>query len=68
MRIVSSSESSESGDSEHWTLVKDLWKKLELLRKNGKVVIDGGSLDLASIIAVSRCEPDLLLKQQEQRS
>jgi hypothetical protein len=62
------SKSSGSGHSEHWTLVQDTWKKLERLRKNGKVVIDGGSLDLASIVAVSRCEPDLCLKQQEQRS
>ncbi len=62
MHIVSPSESSGTGDSEHWTLVQDTWKKLERLRKNGKVVIDGGSLDLASIVAVSRCEPDLFLE------
>lgn len=55
--MVSLTESSGTDDSEHWTLVRDLWRKLELLRKDGKVVIDGGSLDLASIVAVSRCKP-----------
>lgn len=63
MHIVSSSKFGASADSEHWTLVQDTWKKLERLRKDGKVVIDGGSLDLASIVAVSRCEQELVLQR-----
>ncbi len=65
MRIVSSSEFSGSGDSEHWTLVQDSWKKLDRLRKDGKVVIDGGSLDIASIVAISRCELDLEAREEK---
>lgn len=56
MPAVVSSQSSSSTEIEHWTLVQDLWKKIDQLRDNGKVVIDGESLDVASTVAVSRCD------------
>lgn len=63
--MFSSSEASGSGHSEHWTLVRDSWKKLDQLGKNGRVMIDGGNLDIASIVAVSRCELNLFSQEQE---
>lgn len=63
--MLSSSGNGGSGHSEHWTLVRDSWKKLDQLGKNGPVMIDGGSLDIASIIAVSRCVLNLFSQQLE---
>ena len=62
MHTTSSLESSKSTVMEHWNLVAESWRKIEQLRTNGKVVIDGTSLDVPSIVAVARYDSSLVYK------
>ena len=47
-------EIEQSGEKEHWKLVRDIWTKIDHLRQSKVVTIDGESLDIASVVAVSR--------------
>ena len=43
-----------SSDVKHWDLVQSTWTELERLRQQNTLTLDGESLDLASVVAVSR--------------
>ena len=52
---------SEPIDSTHSLLVHKTFERLQSIKRNGYVKINGKSLDIPSIVAVSRCAVHLLL-------
>lgn len=38
-----------------------------MIRKRGNVILDGNSLDIASVVAVSRCQPSSMFICSEHR-
>ena len=54
MHVALPSARQGAGEMRHWDLVQSLWETVEHLRRVGKTIIDGQSLDVAAVVAVSR--------------
>lgn len=49
----------EAAPSTHSSLVYETFRRLQIIRKSGSIIVDGRSLDISSVVAVTRCQSSL---------